>query len=862
MESADRSGPRPPPETQPPQEAGEKTLRLLEFDTIRSRTAECARSGEAAELLLKEPPLWDPVRLEALKILVGEMAACIGSAAGEPRGSFPDTAPILAKLAVEGTCLTLEEAYALGIFIELAEDLRRWILRPEREAASLKKENAPLIKEAAALPGCGAASREIFRVVDKGGRLRELPEFKAIQRRIQSLSKELENAVSRYTTGEETRRMLQSGLPSQRDGRVVLALKANYRGRIKGIVHEVSATGQTLFIEPEEVVEKNNGLLIERRRLDAEIHRVLRGMTAALAGGREDLEELRRKVLALEMIRAKARYSYETKGCFALCPHAVSGESAGPAGAGLILKGARHPLMGAGAVPIDLAMQVKTVIITGPNTGGKTVALKTAGLFALMNQWGLALPAEEAVLPVFDGIYADIGDEQSLSQSLSTFSAHMTNIAAITERATAQSLVLLDELGSGTDPEEGSAIAMAVLDHLTGKGVRLIVTTHHGILKNYGYTREGVENASVEFDGRTLSPTYRIVMGVPGESRAVDIAGRNGLDPSIVAAARSYLEEERSDVSTLIRGLKQKHRELDSAAAEQQQEETRLREERRRADLKELRLRQKELDLKNAGIGSLQRLLSESRKTLENLVREVKEGELSREKTLKVKEFLKDLAGSAAVENEALEAESRVLAEERRRLEQPVEAEYGSTFGGNAEGSAAAQSDGESPGGRSGTGLAIEPGAEVLAGEFRRRGRVIRADRKSRKESPALRYWIVEIGSLKMSFPETELVPVRPLPGTKPLIAAADLAQTPQALFELSLRGMRLEEALEALERQIDAAALAGLHAFSVIHGKGDGILQRGVHEYLKTQPMVADYYFSRPELGGFGRTEVALKEQ
>jgi DNA mismatch repair protein MutS2 len=397
---------------------------------------------------------------------------------------------------------------------------------------------------------------------------------------------------------------------------------------------------------------------------------------------------------------------------------------------------------------------------------------------------------------------------------------------------------------------------MAILDYFIEKKVRLIATTHHGILKNYGYTREGVENASVEFDGRTLSPTYRIVMGVPGESRAVDIAGRNGLAPPIVAAARSYLEEERSDVSALIRGLKQKHRELDAAAVEQKNEETRLKEARRRADLKELRLRQKELDLKSAGIGSLQRLLSESRKTLENLVREVKEGELSREKTLKVKDFLRDLAGSAAVEDEALEAESRALSEERRRLE----AEYGEDTAKSTAVNAAGRNAAES-----GKGLVIGPGTEVLVGESRRRGRVIRPDRKSRsseKESPAVRAWIVEVGSFKMSFPETELVPVQPLCETGPLIAAADLAGSPQALFELNLRGMRLEEALAVLERQIDAALLAGLHAFSVVHGKGDGILQQGIHEYLKTQSIVTDYYFSRPELGGFGRTEVVLKDR
>jgi DNA mismatch repair protein MutS2 len=297
------------------------------------------------------------------------------------------------------------------------------------------------------------------------------------------------------------------------------------------------------------------------------------------------------------------------------------------------------------------------VIITGPNTGGKTVTLKTAGLFALMNQSGLALPAAEAALPLFDGVYADIGDEQSLSQSLSTFSAHMTNIAAIARHAGEHSLVLLDELGAGTDPEEGSAIAMAILDHFIETQSTVILTTHHGMLKNYGYSRAGVENASAEFDRQTLSPTYRIIMGIPGESRALDIAERNGLPPALVERARSYLDKERADVSALIAGLKEKRRELEEASVSAREAEKRIEEERREADLRELSLRRREQLLKEEGAVEFRRFLLESRKTLENLVRELREGELGRDKTLAVKEFIRGLEGqSAALDAAAVEA--------------------------------------------------------------------------------------------------------------------------------------------------------------------------------------------------------------
>jgi DNA mismatch repair protein MutS2 len=572
---------------------------------------------------------------------------------------------------------------------------------------------------------------------------------------------------------------------------------------------------------------------LENRRLDAEIRRVLRELSSRIAEHSDALAAFHSGIIFLETIRARARYGFEKKGNFALA------EASGK----LFLKQARHPLLADRAVPLDLSIegQIRSVIITGPNTGGKTVALKTLGLLAMMNQAGLALPVEEGTfLPIFDGIYADIGDEQSISQSLSTFSAHMTNIASILSCTTEKSLVLLDELGSGTDPEEGSAIAMAILDHFIEQKTRLIVTTHHGILKNYGYSRSGVENASMEFNGVTLSPTYRIIMGIPGESRAIDIAARNGLPDFLIQSARGYLDEKRSDVSALIAGLKEKHRELDAATEAGERERRRLLEERRNADLKELRLKQKESFLRSGSLGSLNKLLGESRKTLENLVREVKEGELTREKTLKVKEFLSGLEQSVLEEDAALRKENAVLAEESRKLD---EAE-------NIEGEKAPP--------------ALRPGIEVFAGESKRRGKIIRLDKKSSRGSadmPAT--WIVEIGSMKMSFSETELTPVKSSPkkqANQSASWAADLAPSAPAAFELSLRGFRLADALHALGKQLDSAAVGGLDRFAVVHGKGDGILCKGVHDFLKNDARVADYHFSRPEHGGFGRTEVILK--
>ena len=364
---------------------------------------------------------------------------------------------------------------------------------------------------------------------------------------------------------------------------------------------------------------------------------------------------------------------------------------------------------------------------------------------------------------------------------------------------------------------------MAILDYLIEKKSQMIITTHHGILKNYGYTRHGVENASVEFDAHTLSPTYKIINGLPGESRALDIASANGLNSGIVETARRYIDEDKSDISQIISGLEKKQRELAGIEHKSAMEQNRLKEEKRKADLKELRLRQKEAELKRESVGKLQILLRDSRKTLENLVRELKEGEVTREKTLKVKEFLSNLARNVENESNSLDEEERAIMAQ---------------FSEEAD------------------TVSLAPGMEVFAGPSKQRGTIVRADKKS----PSGVSWIVKVGSLKMTFLQKDLIPAASAKTTLSASWAAEFGSSDTAVFELKLLGMRLEEAKEALRRQIEAASLSGLKNFSVVHGKGSGILQKGIHDYLKNDPAVADYYFSRPELGGFGKTEVVLR--
>ncbi|MGD9938519.1 MAG: endonuclease MutS2 [Clostridia bacterium] len=777
----------------------EHTLRLLDFYRIRDDVAGYALSDEGRETVLAGLPLVDAEAVVELKAKVSAVRSLLSESQASLYASFVSINDPIRVIAKQGTCLTAEELWAIGMWAEAYEALRRWMKAVQHEGFAADWALAP---DVAAVPAIA------FRIVGKDGEVKDLPELRDIRIKIQKINQDIERTTASFYQDDNARSLLQSDVPTQRDGRTVLAVKAGAKARIRGIVHEVSSTGQTVFIEPEALVQKNNQLVEEEARYQRELMRVLRETTAKLFNHHEALVSARSSCAQMDELYARARYSRHNNGSFAEIREA-----------GLELIGARHPILGSKAVPIDLRMPVdaRTLIITGPNTGGKTVSLKTAGLFALMNQFGLALPADPGTgLQVFDGVWADIGDEQSIDQSLSTFSGHMRAIAAITEGASARSLVLLDELGSGTDPEEGCAIAMALLDLFIDRGALTLVTTHHGILKNFGYTKPGVLNASVDFDKDTLSPTYRIMMGVPGESRALDIAARNGLGKEVVDGASRYLRDERTDISALIRGLSEKHRELDSIRIEEKRRLRDAMEEQRKADLKEIKLRQKELELRSHGVSELKALLAESRKTLENMVRQLKEGELTREKTLEVKEFLSAM-------------DAKVNSAERELKAQVRELKTGSRE----------------------TAL-IGEGSPVVILPGRRRGRVLRAAKGGK--------WVVETDAMRVTVSADDLELTQELASAAPAVSVEPASsRSNRASIVLDIRGFRLVEAVATLERQLDAATMEGLQSFSIIHGTGEGVLQQGVRDTLSRYPGVVEFQYARPEEGGHGKTVVIL---
>jgi DNA mismatch repair protein MutS2 len=834
----------------------EHSLRRLDFFRLRERLEGYCLSYEGQALMRSTLPCSRPESVQALK---QDLALLVDALQNRdlPPLSFPNIEALVPKAQKEGVLLEVDELFALGLWTKSYEQLFAFLrstLRPSREKDQTRHPSAgpgetdhglslgagenSVDDERWALPGIetivfsapslSEIQKKIFAVVTEEGEMRDLPRLRSLRAAIQKAQAENLRLVNQYLSDPNLQDALQSNAATERDNRTVIAVKANFRGRIKGIVHEFSSTGQTVFIEPIELVERNNRLFELETRLAEEIRAILRETAEALRPLFPTLVEGRNFLAAADVRLARA-FQLQRED-LAIAQVLASG---------VHLYQARHPLLGKKAVPIDVDIPdgTRVLIITGPNTGGKTVSLKTIGLLALLNQYGAGIPAlPTSGFAIFDTICADIGDEQSIDQSLSTFSGHMKVISDIAASATGRSLVLLDELGAGTDPEEGCAIAMALLDYFLDRGCMTIVTTHHGVLKNYGYTKPGCLNASMEFDAHSLSPTYRIIMGVPGESQALEIARQTGLSGQIVDVARGYLDNERSDYTALMRSLGEKQRELDQLERERRQQLQRALESRRKADLEHLRVRQRELELRRQGVAELNKFLSESRRAFENLVRELRESGRKAEEASIGREMLQNVSNEIQRQADAL-----------ARFEEETEA---------LKGAMTSRQDGI----RRVDAAALQAGQKVL---FQGREAIVLRTLDAKKV-------LVQVGALRLPVAADALSLPREEKRKADQAARAMMSYqvelsdssggAPRASPELDVRGMRLAEAIETLSRQIDAASLAGLSTFSVIHGTGEGILAKGIHDWLKTQPAVADYYFARPEDGGFGKTWIHLK--
>ncbi|MCR5724712.1 MAG: Smr/MutS family protein [Treponema sp.] len=896
-----------------------KTLDELAFYTIREDISGWCVSPEGKDALLHRDPL-PPADHEAIielketgedwMALMNDAQSAQAARSGTLLEGWQPVRQSLYLASAEGAALDTTQLYDVLTFSRSVLSVRHMV-ESRSPLLSLKRlpEKTALLPTQAALEAVNA----IDRILDKDGQLRDLPALREIRAKIAKIHADIEREIKRYTSDTSLlTNVLEANVPAYRADRQVLAVKASQKSRVHGIVHEVSQSGQTVYIEPEEVVRKNNELVQEEFHLLAETRKICAETTAQIKPLAEDLRQALSIMLFLDTTLAASRWGEAHRAVYALeCTG--SRDNRGEVLPPLLLQ-ARHPLLGSKAVPIDIRClpEKRVLIITGPNTGGKTVTLKTFALFAMLNQAGFPVPASDGTrLPLFDNVFADIGDEQSIDQSLSTFSAHMKNIASaldISCGATAESLVLLDELASGTDPQEGGAIAMAVLDALIARGAFVLVTTHHGILKNYGYTNAACINASVDFDAETLKPTYRLRMGIPGESHALDIATHSGLPADVLSQAKSYLVNEQADVSKLINGLVEKHAEADRILLEHKNRERAQNEKQRKLDLLELRLKQNEHEIKEREKRADSRFVAETRRRLENLIRTLREGEITREKTLRAKAFITELGKAEEASEKLLEDEEAALDARKAALEKQARSaaaekergvrsdngililpgESGRRTAGKSKKKSRASNKEAFAAAKSTYSDALiaqltpkdarkkeavptpvwEPGAEVFAGPSRTRGTLIREERRG--------VWTVQLGAIRMSVKERDMVLVPTEGSSAPQKASVsiELSSAPDGenaifmkssaearpVFELKLLGMRAEEAVKVLERQLDLCTLQNFKSFSIVHGKGTGVLQQAVQDYLASYPGVAEFHFARPEEGGTGKTYVSMR--
>ena len=844
-----------------------KTLTQIDYYRIRDEIAEYCVSQEGKKNILEREPFKDIEEIEKNKNLSREWEKYFSKNYSNPLFGWENIKNLLPIIKMNGSSLTLEQVNNLGHFILSVNNVKKAI-----ENHKIELELTLLPEQIYQIPDLQDAEKKIFRVISTDGQMKELPEIVDIRKQIASLNSKIKTIMQGFTSNSKFHGVLESQVPVLRNGRQVLAVKASLQNRVPGIIHEVSQTAQTVFVEPQEAVLCSNELLQKEFELQAVIKKILTELTQSLQPSIPLFRDALPVMCLLDTTQAAQRWGNEHNCCYA--QNAINEPP-------MLIK-ARHPLLKEKAVPIDIRfMEGKRVlIITGPNTGGKTVSLKTFALLSMLNQSGFPIPADEGTrLPVFSNVFADIGDDQSLDQSLSTFSGHMKNIAQAVNAATDSTLVLLDELGSGTDPQEGTAIAMAVLDKLIEKKSFVLVTTHQGILKNYGYTNPCCINASVEFNQDTLSPNYHLLMGVPGESQALDIARKSGLPSEICKAAQDYILTEQADVSALIRGLNKKHIELNKIQKQNEKLLSENQEKFEKLKKKELELRRKENELKKGKQQELNDFLIHSRRQLENLVRTLKEGEITREKTLAVKQFINDLTKNTEHLEQKIEAEEEKLAKDeqdfakqiasknhhtstkktKRKMSNSEALKYASPLVTQIE-----NSDFPKKSVAIKTNAVFEPGAYVIAGTNNSEGILIEETRKG--------VWQVQFGSVKMSVKQKDLklsenqertltpsvsIDINSKEVNGNIIVEKDI---PRPVFELRLLGMRSEEALRSLERQIDLCLLNNFLHFSVIHGKGDGILQQVVQDYLSHSSVVASFEFAPAEDGGAGKTYVTLK--
>lgn len=783
----------------------ERALRTLEYYKIREEVARYCTSSLGKAHIEKLLPSTDINEVNRLLEQMDEGASIIRVKGNVPMGGIFDIR-MHAKRAQIGGSLSPMELMEVSSTIRASRILRQFF-EGIREEGTIQiplflemKESMPILTQ---------LEHDINMCIDDNGGVLDSASsaLRTIRQQLRAQESRVRERLESLVRGKNASKMLSDSIVTIRNDRFVIPVKQEYRSHYGGIVHDQSSSGQTLFIEPDAVVQANNEVRRLKMKEKEEIDRILQMLSAQVQEVAHDLFLLVEVLGEIDMIFAKAKYGAANK-----CTKPEMNTE------GYInLKKARHPLIPIDEVvpnDIEFGRDITAIVITGPNTGGKTVTLKTVGLSTLMAQSGLPVPAlEGSELAVFDQVFADIGDEQSIEQSLSTFSSHMVNIVDILTKFDENSLVIFDELGAGTDPQEGAALAISLLDEVHGRGARVIATTHYPELKAYGYNRPGVANASVEFNVETLSPTYRLLIGVPGRSNAFEISKRLGLPEHIISHAKSFTGTDRREVDSMIASLEKSRREAEQDAersSEVLEESERLK--------KELQNQLKEYEEQKEKLQ--EKAKEKARKIVEQATREA-EGVMS-----ELRKMQMDQATSVK-EHQLIDAKKRLEAAmpENRILRRAAKA---------------------------GQAKPLKPNDEVKVISFGQKGTLI--EKVSKDE------WIVQIGILKMKLPESDLSYTKPEKQKETRAMATLKNRDSHVKLELDLRGERYEDALARVEKYIDDALLSNYHQVSIIHGKGTGALRTGVQQYLKKHPRVKSYRFGEAGEGGSGVTVAELK--
>src|SRR5580658_3790624 len=825
------------------------SARVLEFDSLLELLRGYASSPLGQARIAALAPSSDRAWIEAQQELASEIREFrrVGGRF-EFSGLLP-TAELVNKSRILGAILETTEIRDVILVVDRAAEWREISLHPP---ASMKREWRGLRTLSAQIADFNDFLRFFRNKIQPDGTLEDhaSPELVRIRREIEKQRRTIQESLRGYLRRLAEGGTVQDELITIRGERFVIPIKVEQKRRVQGVVHGASSSGQTVYVEPLETIDQNNELV---RLLDeelAEVHRILQEMTRRIGEHSDSIHAAEHVLCELELQFAKARFA-EDYNCVAVTlsdaaesspevkaqqePSGDSRPRRSASAARLLLHNARHPLLehnlkqkGVPIVPvtIELENQSRQLVITGPNTGGKTVTLKTVALLALMAQSGIPVPADRAELPVFDAVLADIGDYQSIEQNLSTFSAHVTNIDFISRTATAQSLVLLDELGSATDPEEGAALAVAIAERFRHIGCIAIISTHHTSLKVFGANTVGVINASVGFDEATLQPTYELKIGIPGASAGINIAQRLGLDPKIIDAARARLGSQARDVGEFLDRL---HAELREVEAER------------------LRLRAREDELQR----EKNHLAAEGKKEQQIKVREMEKklDSLLRDFEYHAREMVNAIQDRAAAQKLSKDAERRISKLHREFREQ-------------FDSSVVAHTTGADQG---------DPHAQPQLVKHVSEGDTVKLKSVGRPAVVARRiddnHFEVEIGAMKMKIARDDIADVLVHASDSPVKAARArgisvlLESENQSMpSEINVIGRTVDDATREVEKFVDRAFLAGLPRVRVVHGSGMGILRKALRQYLQKHPHVESVTEPPQNEGGGGATVVELR--